>query len=345
MHAETRLRLQNISLIIIIALIFGLLYNLMFYPHTLTEFIEAGSISFLIGLMMGILEEFVFKKSFLKMEFYKVLIIRAVLYSFLVSIILSLVLSIEVAFEEQITYPKALVSYLKGPLFQRDFLFSISFAFLILFIVQVIQLIGRANFLRLVLGLFHHPKEVERLFMFVDIKGSTTIAEKLDNIAYSNLIKDFFLDLSDAVILYRGEVYQYVGDEIIVVWPLKRAINAVPCFFKMNKIIDSKRMHYESHYHLFPQFKAGVHVGRVIVTEVGKLKKEIVYHGDVLNTTSRIEGKCNEFKQKLLISESVLPFVDQQHLYNVEEQGTILLKGKMDKINIFGVQPRNIGIR
>ena len=339
MQPERKLKFQNILLIIGIGLMFGLLYNYLYYPHSLTEFLEAGSISILIGLFIGILEEFVFKKTFGKISFLSVTVIRTLLYSLIISLILSFVLSIEISFIEQISYSDAVIQYLKSPLFKRDFLFSLIFIFLILFIFQVIQLIGRANFFKLLLGVYHQPREVFRIFMFLDIKGSTTIAEKLDNKTYSSFIKDFFNDVSDAIILYEGEVYEYVGDEIIVVWPIRKSnLDCIRCFFKMIEIIEKKSAYYHSRYGLVPEFKAGIHAGEVVITEVGKQKKELVYHGDVLNTTSRIEGKCNELEQQLLISEDMLGHLDFEKEFIVEEKGEIELRGKAQRLHLYGVQ-------
>ena len=331
MRPEHKLKVQNIIFIIGIGLIFGLLYNYLYYPHSLTEFIEAGSISVLIGLTVGILEEFVFKRLYQRISFLYASLIRSLLYSLLTSIVLCLVLSIEIAFEEGISYQKAVVQYLNGPLFQRDFLFTFSFIVLMLFIFEVILLIGRANFFRLLLGLYHQPREVHRVFMFVDLKSSTSIAEKLTNKVYSAFVKDYFFDISDAIIMFNGEIYQYVGDEIIVVWPIgKPNSNCIDSFFKMVEIIDGKRNNYLQKYGVVPEFKAGIHGGQVVVTSVGKQKKEIVFHGDVLNTTSRIEGKCNELNQKLLISEEMLDYLDLKD-FVLEEKGEIALEGKKKK--------------
>ena len=339
MKPETKLKLQNILFIISIGLIFGLVYNYLFYPHSLTEFIEAASISILIGLMIGWFEEFMFKDFFRKLTFPRVTLIRTLLYSFFISIILCLVLSIEISFIENLSYTEAVIQYLQGPLFLRDFAYSFLFIVLILIIFQSILFIGKANFFRLIFGWYHKPRELGKVFMFLDLKNSTSIAEQMENINYSAFIRDFFNDLSDAIIMYKGEVYQYVGDEIIVMWPLKEDnLISLQCFFKMKEIIQRNKQYYLKNYNQIPEFKAGIHAGKVIVTQVGKQKKEIVYHGDVLNTTSRIEGECNKLNQDVLISEDLMHSCKVNDYYTFIEMGQIELKGKTKKLNLFGVR-------
>ena len=327
-------------IIIVIALFFGLTYNYLYYPHSLTEFLEAGSISILIGITVGIVEEFALAKFFQKKSFLFTTFVRATLYSLFTSIVLCLVLSIEISFVEQITYPEAVTQYLRSPLFQRDFMFSFLFIILIIFSLRIILLIGRANFFRLITGLYHRPREVSRIFMFVDLKGSTSIAEKLSNTEFSALIKDCFYDISDAIIMFHGEVYQYVGDEVVVVWPVRGSnLNCIRSFYKMDQIIKSNKDVYQSRYGLVPVFKAGIHMGSAIMTSVGKQRRALVYHGDVLNTTSRIEGKCNELDQKLLISEDLLANIDLKDEFVIEEKGEIELRGKARKLRLYGVKP------
>jgi adenylate cyclase len=322
-----------------VGFIFGMLYNFLFYPHSFTEFLEAGTISILIGFVVGILEEFVFKKTFQSISFLSVLIIRSALYSLLTSVILCLVLSIEISITENISYGAAVIEYLYSPLFRRDFLFTSLFIILIIFISQITLLIGRPNFFRLLLGFYHQPHEVARIFMFVDLTGSTTIAEKLTNKAFSAFVKDYFYDVSDAIMMYKGEVYQYVGDEIIIVWPIRTTnMNCIQSFFKMVEIIERKRKTYFSKYGIVPEFKAAIHGGPVIITSVGKQKKAIVYHGDVLNTTARIEKKCNELQEKLLVSGDMLKYIHPGSDFIVEEKGNIELRGKANKLSLYGVR-------
>jgi adenylate cyclase len=105
----------------------------------------------------------------------------------------------------------------------------------------------------------------------------------------------------------------------------------------MVEIIDNKRSTYQLKYDVVPEIKGGIHAGPVVVTEVGKQKKEIVYHGDVLNTTSRIEDMCNELGQKLLISEDLLKYISVDNNFILEEKGSIQMKGKSKGLGLFGV--------
>jgi adenylate cyclase len=175
--------------------------------------------------------------------------------------------------------------------------------------------------------------------MFLDLKSSTAIAERIGLKKNHEFLNDFFYDMTDSILECKGRIYQYVGDEIIVVWPIrKNNLNCIRSFFKMQELIDTNRAHYQSKYGLIPEFKAGIHVGKVIMTAVGKQKKELVYHGDVLNTTSRIEGKCNELNQKLLISEELLNYINLEKDFIIEKKDEIELRGKAQKLSLYGVK-------
>lgn len=71
--------------------------------------------------------------------------------------------------------------------------------------------------------------------------------------------------------------------------------------------------------------------------EVGEIKKELAYHGDVLNTAARIQSKCNEYQKKILISEQLKTYFDKQKSYVFQSLGDVLLKGKEKMVNIYAV--------
>jgi adenylate cyclase len=148
------------------------------------------------------------------------------------------------------------------------------------------------------MGKYHHPVEEERIFMFLDMKSSTTIAESLGHVKYFQMLKEYFFDLSVAVIDYAGIIYQYAGDEMIISWKLKDGLknnNSIACFFAMKRAMEIQTVKYKRQFGVVPEFKAGLHCGMVTAGEIGSLKKEIIFTGDVLNTSARIQGLCNYY--------------------------------------------------
>jgi adenylate cyclase len=71
----------------------------------------------------------------------------------------------------------------------------------------------------------------------------------------------------------------------------------------MRHIIKYKKSRYIKKYGVFPEFRVGYHFGQVMVGEIGYIKRDIAFSGDVLNTTSRIQGLCSEFGLDILASK------------------------------------------
>ena len=177
--------------------------------------------------------------------------------------------------------------------------------------------------------------------MFLDMKSSTTIAEKIGHVKYFEMLREYYSDLSDPILQYYGEVYQYVGDEIIVSWRLKNGIednNCLKCFFAMKETLRNRSEKYQSKFEILPSFKAGFHVGKVTTGEIGVLKKDIVFSGDVLNTTARIQGLCNKYNVDILISDQLKNKMNIQSEFQIQSQGINELKGRNEVIELFTVQ-------
>ncbi len=189
-------------------------------------------------------------------------------------------------------------------------------------------------------GKYYRPREEGRIFMFLDMRDSTTIAEKLGNIEFSALIKDFFLDMTYPVLETRGEVSHYIGDEAVLTWTLEQGLRNANClqlFFKMEHALELRAEYYTKRYGFVPSFKAGAHVGKVVATEVGEIKSEIVYHGDVLNTAARIQGLCSELGS-FLISGELASKLEMPASLALSPLGPQVLKGKENEVEIFAVE-------
>ena len=192
------------------------------------------------------------------------------------------------------------------------------------------------------MGKYNVPKEEERIFLFLDLRSSTSLAEQLGHVKFSCLLQDCFFDLSDVVITHRVDIYQYVGDEAVLSWHKDVGIQDNRCikvYYDFLDVLNSKSDYYIETYGVVPFFKAGLHVGKVIVAEVGVVKKEIAYHGDVLNTTARIQGQCNRLEQGLLASEHIINLLHDKSDFKHEFLGEHSLRGKQGNINLYSCTP------
>ncbi|HLF32773.1 MAG TPA: response regulator [Cyclobacteriaceae bacterium] len=183
--------------------------------------------------------------------------------------------------------------------------------------------------------------EVVRIFMFLDLRSSTSIAEELGHLKYFELLNDFFNDIAKPIEKNNGEIYQYVGDEVVVSWPFTEGVrdaNCLKCFFDIQDTIHGLASRYTERYNVVPEFKAGMHYGKVSTGVIGTVKKEIIYTGDVLNTTSRIEGQCNSYKVNLLISRDLADKIPATGIFNSKKLGEINLRGKSSTIILFTVE-------
>jgi adenylate cyclase len=309
---------------------------------------DAGSgyayLKLLPGTMIGIFISLIvitFERSvnFDRHSFIKTMLFKAVIYSF--TILLFLLLFI-VIFEEmlgQLSYQEAVSKYINDRLLE-DFLFSLGASIFLILFLEISSLLSSRFFSNYFTGRYHHPKQEERIFMFVDVKSSTTLAEQLGDILYSKLLQDLFNDFTDAILASRAEVYQYAGDEIILTWKTAAGLKeqrCLYCFYLLKQCIKNREEYYLKNYYTVPKFKAGMHIGTAVTTWVGKVKKEIVYHGDLLNTTSRIQCKCNDFNHDFVISEAIREVFPKKLPITYIYQDEILLRGKAKPMKLYTV--------
>lgn len=213
-------------------------------------------------------------------------------------------------------------------------------AFIVVFTQLMLQInskFGHRTFWNILRGRYNIPKEEKRIFMFLDLDDSTTLAEILGNERYHSLLKDFFADITDPIINNKGNIYQYVGDEVVVAWDYREGLEAqhcLKCFFDIKETILKKSQYYQERYGNVPSFKAGFHSGNVVAGEVGIIKRDITYSGDVLNTTARILGKCSELKEEILVSADLLSLLNISQVYQSRLLGSVHLKGKAKEVSI-----------
>ena len=208
------------------------------------------------------------------------------------------------------------------------------------FLRQIDSKFGPGNLFNMLIGKYQRPKVEDRVFMFLDLKNATPYAEKLGHFKYSRMLQDCFMDITKVIGKYSAEVYQYVGDEIVLTWKTAVGLSNANCiglYYDFLDVIQKRSRYYMKHYGLVPVFKAGLNCGHVTVAEVGSLKREIAYHGDVINTASRIQCQCNKFHRNLLVSGQLVNRISQHNGYAFEFTRSARLKGKKLPVEIYSV--------
>ncbi len=213
-------------------------------------------------------------------------------------------------------------------------------SFVISFVWQVNRMLGPGTLLALLFGRYRRPVTEERIFMFLDLRDSTAIAERLGDVRFNALKNDFYHDLSEPVLQTRGRIYEYVGDEVVITWTYRDGLrdgNCVRCFFLIEREVRRSRREYLEKYGVVPAFKAGLHGGPVVTSEIGDLRKGIVHSGDTVNTTARIEALCRPLGHRLLISASLLGQLPPDLALKTEDLGYVPLRGKELRMHVYSI--------
>jgi adenylate cyclase len=215
---------------------------------------------------------------------------------------------------------------------------------LTIFLLDVSEKYGSGTLRRLLLGKYYAAGKEEKVFMFLDLKSSTTIAETIGDEKYFSMLQFFYEVANYAIINTHGEIYQYIGDEIVISWERKHGVknaNCLKCFTAIREAVKENTEIFNKNYGVVPAFKAGIHAGMVTTGEIGTVKKDIVYSGDVLNTTARIVALCNHYNEELIISEYLYAELKEEQGYIYKWLGNPVLKGKSISMGLYGVKAEN----
>lgn len=217
---------------------------------------------------------------------------------------------------------------------------SLVAAFVFNFVAQVNRLLGRRVLLRLILGRYHRPREEVRVFLLIDLRESTQIAEQLGNLRYHTFLRRFISDVTASVVRYRGEVHRYVGDEVIVTWIAEEGLRNARCVnavFAISDTLEAARSGYQADFGLAPGFWAGLHLGPVVAGEIGTIKHEIAFLGDTVNAAARIQQEGKELRHQFLASAEVVSALEMPDGMAGESLGSVELRGIGESLELFAI--------
>ncbi len=332
----------------------GLLGDLNNYPVTGNQYIFENAViittlaSLILGLFFGVIEVFILEKVFRKIPFLMKLIVKTGFYLFFISLFFNIVtlLSSSAAMGLSVLHPDVINTsrlFFSNALFVAVLLYGGGIIAIILFLFEINDNLGQGIVINFLTGKYHNPRKEERIFMFLDLNASTTIAENMQPTHYFEFLKTYYADMTKSIEKYSGKIYQYVGDEIVISWNLKTGIknnNCLNCFLSLKKTFKQLSGKYEKRFGLVPKFKASIHMGVVVTGEIGVLKKEIFFSGDVLNTTSRMESLCHSYNVDCILSEIILDKLKLNGDLDIKNIGECKLKGKNKHVKLFSVKEK-----
>lgn len=283
-----------------------------------------------------------------KVSMAEMLLFRTIFYAILVTLMVLIFVAFSIFVEsEEKNLLKVLGSQefqdrITGPRFWLSIVLYILTSAMINFARQVRRIMGHGKTTKLFFGRFEKPKEEDRLFMFLDLESSVKISEDLGPAKFNRFKNDFFHDIVEPILETEGEIYQYVGDEVVITWEYDQGTkeaNFARCFWDIFDIVQVEKEKYLRRYNTYPIFRAGVAGGRVVTAAIGDLKKDIVYSGDPVNLAARLEGKAKELKLPLIADSNVIRSQnDLSKEFAFTEKGKIEMKGFNEHVKVVSIQ-------
>jgi adenylate cyclase len=209
------------------------------------------------------------------------------------------------------------------------------------FAFTIRSLIGGQTLVALLTGRYHHPREEERIVLMIDIIDSTGIAERIGPERFLLMLDRFVDAATEPILAAKGEIYRYVGDEIIVTWLFTRGIaegRALAAAFAVEDAIEARRAYWEREFGRVPRFRTALHAGPLVVGEMGVIKREITMLGDTMNTAARIEDACRDLKRPYLASAAVVERASLPPGIRAEPLGPVPLRGKSGDVVLYALE-------
>lgn len=324
-------KIKDALIILVIGTFIGLLYPLLNGEDRLGPIFN-GFIIGLTGSGLIIFNEIIFNpKSLRLLKFKAVVIYKSIIYSTFFILIIPLVVSLSRAIEQGISLSefednRGLYRFV----FEEDFHIIVTYALvatvLFIFTYQMSRKMGQGVMWNFFSGKYFHPREEELIFMYLDLNDSTFLAENLGDIEYNKFLKSFFFDITDSILHNYGKIYRYVGDEVVVSWKLKKGLKNTQflnTFFEARKAIEDNKEHYIDTYGVVPEFTVSYNCGKVIVGEIGEIKSQISFIGNVMYETGAIEKSCKKFNTDILISDTLLKKIELPKKYRFQKEGIV----------------------
>ena len=211
--------------------------------------------------------------------------------------------------------------------------------------MTVERLIGHDRFLNLLSGRYHRPRQETVVFLLIDLKGATGIAEKIGDVGFFKMLDRFISDASEPIRAFDGDIYKFVGDEIIAYWRVAEPNSQPPslaCWQAIKAKLEALQDRYLRDFGVYPEIHGALHAGQVTVGQIGDYRREIAMLGDPLNTAKRLLELSREHPFELFLSDAAMAIIDDDQSGTIQPLGDVTLRGREGAIRTFGLPGRQV---
>ena len=316
----------------------------------LHPFISGAVAGFFISLVIASLEIWWLDKGIKQLRFIILVFLRTLIYLFFISLIASNVLIVSRMIRFDMSYGEVLVSSeFQNYIIYGDFpillIYALVFALAVNFTRMLSRKMGQGMLISYITGTYFEPVRQERIIMFINMANPKDISEKLGPMKFHRLLNDLFFDMAEPIVHYRGIIYEYVEDLVVVTWAPHKGLanaNCIRTFFEIKDKLEGAKEKYFVRYGILPELRCSVHIGNVVRAEIGDVKTQIVLHGDVMNTTARIVEKCHELKTEILSSVHLIYRLELPNMFVSSSVGNMNLKGKEKEIELYSIKEKEV---
>ncbi|WP_337266629.1 adenylate/guanylate cyclase domain-containing protein [Oryzifoliimicrobium ureilyticus] len=223
------------------------------------------------------------------------------------------------------------------------FIYALLVCILVIFVLRVRQLLGREVFMSMLVSRYRVPLREKRVFLSIDLVGSTAFAEKFGDMRTQELLGALFATMDEPVRRYKGTIDDYIGDAVIISWPLRlgtQKARCVRCMFDILDQIERDADHWLNAFGQVPSLRAALHGGDVITAEIGVDHRKITYFGDTINIASRLETLCRTLDRPFLISTELVQQIELPADVIAEDLGAHSVKGRDQNIGVTALSRR-----
>jgi adenylate cyclase len=333
MNARLERQLRTLVVIAIAGSAAGVVVTFMQARGLSPALIAGGVYGLLLGLAIGALEMFVLggpMRAWLShLSFTANLMVRSAIYA-------AIIMAIQLLQDEFVVG----LPGISGGGFWSGVITAGAVSVLMNLAFSISNIIGGRAFMNFITGRYHSPVTENRFVLFVDIAGSTGLAESLGGLAIHRLLDRTFRLLTLSVVDYHGEVLNYVGDEVIVTWPERDgAIDCRPlrCFLAMRDELAGAADQLKREFGVSPRIRGSLHFGPIIIGEIGDVKRAIVFNGDVMNTAARLEELSRQVDGGFLASRAAMERFSSTPPFAMRDLGRLPIRGRADGIDVVGI--------